>query len=141
MQQGLQKPCAQWALVRPGAVPELLKHLVRLFGEEWADGLANGNLLTQEQVQHLQLHMSTADFVVLYQMPGDMVTVPVGWLHQVVNMQSCVKIACDVSRPNNLALCMASWKLVSSGIMQRNTPDYVCTAAAVVKAIVSLQSV
>lgn len=144
--QGVNKPCAQWALVRPGAVPALVEQLVTLYGDEWAGGLASGPLLTYKQVQELQLHMSSADFIVLYQQPGDMVTVPCGWPHQVVNMQSCVKIACDISRPDNLHCCLASWKLVSSGIMatgvnmQRNTPDYVCAAAAVVKAIVSLMS-
>ncbi len=140
--QGLKKPCAQWALVRPSAVPELLQHLISVFGDDWADGLANGPLLTKEQVQKVEPLMSSADFKVLYQKPGDMITVPCGWLHQVVNMQSCVKIACDVSNPDNLVFSLASWKLVSSGIMAtgvnmpRITADYVCAAAAVVKAFI-----
>ena len=129
--------------MRPPAVPELLQHLTSIWGDSkvWADGLANGPLLTKEQVQRVQPLMSSADFMVLYQKPGDMVIVPCGWVHQVVNMQNCVKIACDVSNPDNLVCSLASWKLVSSGIMatgvnmQRITPDCVCAAAAVVQAV------
>ena len=145
--QGVDKPCAQWALVRPGAVPELLKQLHELFGGAWAHGLANGQLLTAKQVDEVALHMSSADFVVLRQKAGDMVTVPCGWPHQVVNLQSCVKVTCDVCNPDNLLHCLASWKLVQSGIMatgakeRRNTLDGVCAAAAVVKAILALISV
>lgn len=104
--QDLNKPCAQWALVRPSAVLELLQQLTSIWGDSkaWADGLANGPLLTKEQVQRVQPLMSSTDFMVLYQKPGDMVIVPCGWVHQVVNMQNCVRIACNVSNPEQPGL-------------------------------------
>jgi len=43
----------------------------------------------------------------IYQNPGDAVFVPAGCAHQVCNLTSCVKVACDFVSPENVVKCCA----------------------------------
>lgn len=57
-------------------------------------------------------------------MADQMVPVPAGWLHQVENLQDCVKIAWDMMFLERMALYMRTWLHILSGITKSNAPDY-----------------
>ena len=63
----------------------------------------------------------------VYQHHGQMVHVPAGWLHQVENLQDCVKIAWDMMAPERVALYVLTWQYILSGITRSNAADYVAT--------------
>ncbi|ODQ50522.1 Clavaminate synthase-like protein [Saitoella complicata NRRL Y-17804] len=41
----------------------------------------------------------------IYQSPGDAVFIPAGCAHQVCNLTSCIKVACDFVSPENVSRC------------------------------------
>ena len=50
----------------------------------------------------------------LYQKHGDLVTVPPGWWHQVINSAPCVKVAWDKWDPNDIFAYMQAIQLLSA---------------------------
>jgi len=67
------------------------------------------------------------------------VYVPAGWVHQVENLQDCVKLAWDFfGSPERLAVCLAAWQHVHAKIADINAPDYVCASAVLCKAVQEL---
>ena len=60
----------------------------------------------------------------VYQHHGQVVNVPAGWLHQVENLQDCVKIAWDIMVSERMAAYMATWQHVLACVTKSNAPDY-----------------
>jgi len=72
-------------------------------GQTGKDGLKGQVLLSPNRVQDLKKFLATKNLAydsegrdtvqVLYQCNGDVVHVPAGWPHQVLNLKPCVKMA------------------------------------------------
>jgi len=60
----------------------------------------------------------------VYQHHGQVMHVPAGWLHQVENLQDCVKIAWDIMVPERMAAYMTTWQHVLACVTKSNAPDY-----------------
>ena len=77
------------------------------------DGLKGQVLLSPSRVQDLKKFLASKNLAyesegratvqVLYQPNGDMVHVPPGWPHQLLNLKPCVKLAWDYYDPVNMA--------------------------------------
>ena len=74
---------------------------------------------------------------VLYQHNGDMVHVPAGWPHQLLNLKPCVKLAWDYYDPVSMARYARSWLYIRGKYMPRSD-DYMGAAVVLKNAIVSL---
>lgn len=95
---------AKWWFFHPSMV-EKLDEEVKALGLEDVDGLASKPLLTEAQLDDLRKKVDAhaADqgitvqvtHYVLEQKPGFVVHVPPGWVHAVVNVKPCLKLAFD----------------------------------------------
>ncbi|KAL3157775.1 hypothetical protein ABBQ32_012200 [Trebouxia sp. C0010 RCD-2024] len=74
----------------------------------------------------------------VYQHHGQVVHVPAGWLHQVENLQDCVKIAWDRMVPERMAAYMATWQLVLASVIKSNAPDYMAATGVLWVAVQKL---
>ena len=74
---------------------------------------------------------------VLYQHNGDMVHVPNGWPHQLLNLKPCVKLAWDYYDPVNMARYALSWLYIRGKYMPRSD-DYTGAAVDLKNASVSV---
>ena len=86
-------------------------------------------VLSPEQAQLLQQHIgkdSTGQpwVEIIPQCHGDLVVMPPGHLHQVVNQQPCVKMAWDYYKLEQFPYYVASWQYVASKVTCHNAADY-----------------
>jgi len=70
----------------------------------------------------------------VYQQHGQMVHVPAGWLHQVENLQDCVKIAWDIMVPERMAAYVTTWQHVLACVTKSNAPAYMAATGVMVVA-------
>ena len=64
-----------------------------------------------------------------------------GWMHQVINLQPCLKLAWDVYTKAQMPAYIASWQLIANSIMRHNAEDYMAVGRVLVKAITKSFSV
>ena len=112
-------------------------------GDSGARGLLDGVTLTLKRMADLRQHLDSLGLLydaslkdrmpVVEQRHGQMVHVPAGYMHQVVNVKACTKIAFDIYKRANLARYAMSWQYVTSQIAR--APDYRGAAVIVKKAI------
>ena len=69
------------------------------------------------------------------QFVGHRVHVRPGWLHQVTNMQPCMKLAWDFYDKAHMAAYVASWQLIASSIMRKIAEDYMAVGLVLLQAI------
>ncbi|KAL3134232.1 hypothetical protein ABBQ38_006663 [Trebouxia sp. C0009 RCD-2024] len=74
----------------------------------------------------------------VYQHHGQLVHVPAGWLHQVENLQDCVKIAWDMMTPERMGAYMATWQHVLASVIKSNAPDYMAATGVLWVAVQKL---
>ncbi|DBA96413.1 TPA: putative JmjC domain-containing histone demethylation protein 2C [Trebouxia sp. C0004] len=140
-------PLAKWVFFHPFCV----KH-----ADAWVRANANdhgfsrdakgfGFHLNQEQIAKLQAHLGDdprtglAYVRVVYQFHGERMYVPAGWVHQVENLQDCVKLAWDFfGSAERLAVCFAAWQHVHAKLADINAPDYLCASAVLCRAVQQL---
>ena len=133
-------PVARWDFINP-VKAEAAAHFVK----KWrATGFVDDRTklhLTKPQVDELQAAMGTdpanqqADVFSMHQFVGDRVHVPPGWLHQVTNVQPCMKLAWDFYDKAHMAAYVASWQLIASGVTRENAEDYMAVGRVLVQAI------
>ena len=79
------------------------------------------------------LDLATADMrglrdklgaVVIHQHHGEVVRVPAGWLHEVINRQACVKVAWEFMEDGRAQLYPTVSKLIAEHIGERAAKDY-----------------
>ena len=91
--------------------------------------------LDEEEILALQQDMGyehdkdtgsqTANVVLIYQAHGEVVHVPSGYMHMVLNLQPCIKMAWEHWRGGNLFDYILSWKFISSQFTTAsNSLDY-----------------
>ena len=62
---------------------------------------------------------------IVWQHHNDVITVPPGWAHQVVNLKPCLKVAFDFASPSAMPVYAIVHKQVLSRLVgAANTPDY-----------------
>ena len=106
-------------------------------------GLKGKVRLNAQRVQDLRNHLNGKGLLydstgrdlmpIIEQRHGDMVHVPAGYMHQVENLQPCVKIAFDKYVCANLARYALSWWYVTCQIWRSS--DYMGAAVLVKEAI------
>ncbi|DBB04538.1 TPA: hypothetical protein ACH3X1_012620 [Trebouxia sp. C0004] len=128
---------AEWTFFNPSIVEhvnEFTQQLQSNTGQcHGTDGLKGQVLLSPKRVQELKMLLASknlaydseerANVQVLYQHNGDMVHVPAGWPHQVLNLKPCVKLAWDYHDPVNMAQYALSWLYIRGKFMPRGD-DY-----------------
>ena len=127
-------PLAVWVLINPRAAQEVDAWIKEKGATELAEhmvgdctmGLAGEVFLKEAAVQQLQQDLGADAVVVLEQHHGDVVTVPPGWVHQVSNRQTCLKIANDLYVKCNYGLYALLWRRIASPLFGKAMfPDYV----------------
>ena len=62
---------------------------------------------------------------IVRQCAGDVFTVPAGWLHHVINMEDCCKVAFDYFEPHSFHLYADSWRQAAAKqTKSRQADDY-----------------
>ena len=112
LRQDLGKSAAVWILIRPGSLERYEEALASVeFQAKCPQGLDPRSGKPDEQrlaADELARIMGSVHCVQYYQQPGQMVTVPAGWPHLVVNLRDNIKIAVDVSQPAGLPPSLAA---------------------------------
>jgi len=102
--------------------------------------------LSQARVQDLRSHLNSLSLLydakgndmvpIIKQRHGDMVHVPAGHMHQVENLEDCVKIAWDKYVAANMSRYALSWLYVTSQVT--GGADYMAAAVVVKNAIIEI---
>ncbi len=102
--------------------------------------------LSQARVQDLRSHLNSLSLLydakgtdmvpIIKQRHGDMVHVPAGHMHQVENLEDCVKIAWDKYVAANLSRYALSWLYGTSQVT--GGADYMAAAVVVKNAIIEV---
>jgi oxalate decarboxylase/phosphoglucose isomerase-like protein (cupin superfamily) len=58
------------------------------------------------------------------QCDGDVVHVPPGWVHMVVNTAASVKVAFDMVKASAMVRYAMSWARIATQVTKHNAPDY-----------------
>jgi hypothetical protein len=67
-------------------------------------------LLSLNQVEELRFALGEENVIILYQKHGQVVFVPPGYAHQVINLEDCMKMAFDFIDPKLLAEYAVVWR-------------------------------
>ena len=120
------RPLAKWTFIPPHAISHLDNFLK---SKGFEDGLKGGHFIEEDTLNEFAAAMP-ADVKVTSaaceQLPGELIKVPVGWAHQVENLQDCVKFAWDLWEPDRFALYYESYKTLGS-VFFRQAKDYMAT--------------
>jgi hypothetical protein len=88
------------------------------------DDLMNLNNHLLEAAAHAKLTNNGAYITHIFQKHGDVVNVHVGWAHQVVNLQRCIKYAFDYSLPEHAKQCIFTNNALHARYPFVNARDY-----------------
>ena len=112
-------------------------------GMSGARGLLNKITLTPERVADLRNHLDSLGLLydaklrsrmsIVKQRHGEMVHVPAGYMHQVLNVRACTKMELGIYKTANLARYAMSWEYISSQVAR--APDDMGAAIVVKTAI------
>lgn len=130
----VSKPVAEWLFIAPSAIHEADKYLrdhvhedglmlesrIHLSGKDFKDFVAFMNQNGADRVR------------IVKQFAGTLVHVPPGWVHQVTNLQPCLKLAWDVyERANYGAYALLQQRIASPLFGTAMAPDYMALSAAI----------
>lgn len=145
----LTLPLAVWVFIAPWAVAMANEWLKKRKGKKGSKGnfhlglglAGNDIFLGDEDVRALEAHLNAQcgprrSLVVLEQKAGDLVRVPPGWVHQVVNKQRCLKIAGEVYDEADFARYGLHMQAIASPIFgPQMFPDYTALSRVVDQAL------
>ena len=140
-------PLAKWVFFHPACVARAHAWVMANINKTGFSRDANGQAfhLKEDHIAKLQVHLGEdpksgeAYVRVVYQFHGERMYVPAGWVHQVENLQDCVKLAWDFfASPERLAVCVAAWQHVHAKIPHINAADYLYAAAVLCQAVQEL---
>ena len=142
LQTKQDQPVARWDFISPVKADDAAQFAKKWRATGFAGAFAGDKLhLSLPRVLDLQAAMgtdpATGQFYVLswYQFAGQRVHVRPGWMHQVTNLQPCLKLAWDFYTKAQMPAYIASWQLIASPIMRHNAEDYMAVGRVLVKAI------
>lgn len=137
MQPGMvsqaRSPLAEWWFVHP--------HVATLFADfvrkvlRHKGGLSSFTPKPQQRDRILAFGEQHAicgrsAVLMMYQFPGDIVQVGPGWLHCVINLQACCKVAWEVCDPMRLAAYTAVHRDIASQLFKGVSANDDCMATA-----------
>lgn len=135
---------AVWAFLPPTVLREAEAWLKR---HGLQQGFAEGAHLNLQQLRQLQFDMGddakgVALVQFVYQCHGMRVHVPAGWMHAVVNVRPCIKLAWQVYNRHHLLDYVLSWQYIGSQFTHvSNAPDYMNVMRVVSKLVMKHMSV
>ena len=75
----------------------------------------------------------------LQQRAGDKVVVPPGWIHWVITVLPCVKVAWEIVEPESLADCVLIWRDIIPQLLKndqlQNAEDYTAVLSTVTESV------
>ena len=143
---------AKWVFINPHCIVKANEYVRKEFKqcpEDFDKCTKDGRdmfdtFLSQADVTKLSKFLGTdletgcACVQTVYQHHGQVVHVPAGWLHQVENLQDCVKIAWDMMIPERMGAYMATWQHVLATVTKSNAPDYMAARGVLWAAVQKL---
>ena len=139
-------PIAYWCLVNPLFIESVNKSVADLFPAVYRDGLAtiawktvkgqkvreHGRALTLAEMRLLKEKVPEGN-IIIAQHAGELMYIPPGWVHAVINMQHCIKFAVDMYVPAHMHMYALSMALVGSPYTRgRMVTDYMYVQHATV---------
>lgn len=115
-------PCiiAMWLIAWPTSAQLVIDTAQQMFKKD-----IPRHPLTKREMKRLRKALPK-HVVIFYQFHGEIVTIPPGFPHMVINLAANIKVALDVIRENELHLYALTWKYLSCGPFKDNPPrDYV----------------
>ena len=112
----------------PDALVEVDQVLQEMFPHKFKSGskcpLKSAKPLTEAEIRAFKLRMGDK-VVLIEQKAGEVVFVPPGWVHCVVNMEPCIKAACDLYTVDRFpSYARAAYEVGSAVMHVANAPDY-----------------
>ncbi|OLL23307.1 Lysine-specific demethylase 3A [Neolecta irregularis DAH-3] len=101
-----KKGCAVWDIFSALDTDKIRRFLLEKFPKMNCDDPIHRqqHYLTTDQLKELSYEYGVQSYR-MYQNPGDAVFIPAGCAHQVCNLSSCIKVACDFVSPENVSRC------------------------------------
>ena len=118
---------AVWVFVPPGKA-EAFAAWAR---QRQLSTVEEGLSLTLEQVD--ELRETLPGVVVLRQCAGDLITVPAGWMHSVINTADACKLAFDCFELDKFHMYAQSWRQIASKHTKTAQADDYMQACAVLR--------
>ena len=123
---------ARWTLFSPKIVDLLNAYILEQFpATGWKDAFLTDDMVAAIKRASAQVPREggEAHVIEIDQCAGQEVWVPPGCIHQVVNLEDCVKVAWDYLQPDHMHLYMQHNLDIGSGVIGSNAPDYVALAS------------
>ena len=116
------KLLVEWLKARPGADGRLPTHLSETDFEAFTKEVGAGAVRVEQRA-------------------GDKVVVPRGWIHWVVTVRPCVKVAWEVMEPDHLADYVLIWRDITPHLLTHPelavADDYMATLPTVFDSIIA----
>lgn len=111
---------AVWAFINPNHLSEVIDWTRRVFpGSGGICGSSETRCsLSLPQLATLSTHFGAEAVRVVEQRAGDLVYVPFGWAHQVINLRPCAKFAFDTCLSTRLPDYLHGYAALHSGLMR-----------------------
>ena len=118
---------AVWVFVPPGKADDFAAWA----RQQKLNTVEQGLYLTLKQLD--ELRGALPDVVVLQQCAGDLITVPAGWMHSVINRADACKLAFDCFELDEFHLYAQSWRQIASKHTKTAQADDYMQACAVLR--------
>ncbi len=109
-------------------------------------GLGARLVLSEDDLKHMRDDLGVdqktqiSHVQIITQAHGEMITVPTGHAHQVVNKQPCIKLAWDYCMLEKMVEYVACWQHIGAPIMGNNgIEDYTAFMAVISRAVCHLR--
>ena len=94
-----------------------------------AASLKDRIVLSEQQLHDLSAHLGRDEHQrnyvqIVFQHHGELIHIPSGWIHQVTNLQDCIKVAWDYYVPAHMSCYASAWKLIHAQVTKTNASDY-----------------
>jgi hypothetical protein len=99
--------------------------------QDWLAYLLSSSTLSEVEMEGVEAALGTEYAIVHKQKAGEVMRVPVGWMHWVVNLLPCIKCAWEVVRPQDIAAALQTQLFVRCRA-PRPPGDYLKIITAVV---------
>ena len=117
LQEAYSKVLAIWVFVPPGSA----QGLADWASQQQLSSLDEGLTLTLEEA--MEMTTAVPGSMIKRQHAGEVITVPAGWLHLVINQADVCKLAYDYFEPDKFHLYATSWRRIASHHTKTSQPD------------------
>lgn len=123
--------CAYWLFIRPTHLQEALNAARRITKgkKNFMTNESDARPLTHKEMKRLQRMLPAGACYIIPQRHGQMITVPAGWAHMVVNVLPCIKVALEGVHNEDLSLYAISHAYIKGKFPPLIPIDYPCWLA------------